>query len=215
MFNTLSRRCRYLSRRSGRAAWRLQLVLLFSCFVFALALHGCTGWAPTDPAGALGRWKPQPTQQRILQTLSVAEEAEYEEFANAEDPTPEDLAVQIEDYVIGPGDTIDIEIFELLAPDTPYLVRVLVNDLGYVSIQHVGKVQASDLTPSQLERRIAEILHPNILRDPQINAVVIGRTQRTFSIVGAVREPYRYPIDKPDYEDFLSVSQDFSGALMP
>jgi polysaccharide export outer membrane protein len=152
-----------------------------------------------------------------LQTLSAAEETQYEEFANAEDPTPEDLEVLVEDYVIGPGDTVDLQIFELLAPDTPYVVRVVVDDLGYISIQHVGKLKAAGLSSSQLERRVAEILHPNILKDPSVNAVVVGRTQRTFSIVGAVREPYRYPIDKPDYRliDALAQAQDVSQINIP
>ena len=217
MFHRLTRYYRSLGRWFGYAGRRLQIILLVMSSVLALALHGCTGWAPTDPAGALGRWQPRPTQQRILQTLSAAEETQYEEFANAEDPTSEDLQILVEDYVIGPGDTVDIQIFELLTPDTPYSVRVVVNDLGYISIQHIGRIKAADLSSSQLERLIGEILHPNILRDPQINVVVVGRTQRTFSIVGAVREPYRYNIDKPDYRliDALAQAQDVNQINIP
>lgn len=193
------------------------MILLLLCPGLALVLNGCTGWAPTDPAGALGRWQPMPTQQRIMQTLSAAEEAEYEEFVNAEDPTAEDLQVLAEDYVIGPGDTIDIQIFELLSPDAPYYERTVVNELGYISIQHVGRIKAQGLISSQLEQKLKEILYPNILRDPRVSAMVVGRTQRTYSIVGAVRYPLRYVIDKSDYRllDALAQAQDINQANIP
>ena len=90
MFETLTRYYRAMFRWIDTASRKLGLM---TAPLVVLTLHGCTGWAPTDPAGALGRWKPMPTQQKILQTLSAAEEAEYREFANAEDPTPEDIQV--------------------------------------------------------------------------------------------------------------------------
>lgn len=184
-----------------------------------IGLNGCTGWGPTDPAGALGRWKTRPVQQRILQTLSAAEEeVGYEDFANAEDPAPEDLQVNAEDYLMGPGDTLDIQIYELVAPETPYFERVVVNDLGYITLQHdVGQIKAEGLTASELTERIKELLYPNILRDPRVTITVVGRTQRTFAIVGAVRYPLRYPIDKADYRllDALAQAQDISQTNIP
>jgi len=217
VYNRLSRYYRFVCRWTYRPSWRLGLILMLTTPMAILAFHGCTGWAPTDPAGALGRWQPMPTQQRILQTLSAAEEAEYQEFANAEDPTPEDLQVLAEDYVIGPGDTIDIQIFELVAPETPYFERAVVNDLGYINIQHVGAIKADGLSSSQLKERLSEILYPNILRDPRVSVTVVGRTQRMFSIVGAVRYPGRYPIDKTEYTllDALAQAQDISQANIP
>ena len=185
--------------------------------LIAMLLCGCSGWAPTDPAGALGRWKPKPVQQRILQTLTAAEESEHEEFANAEDPTPEDLQLQPEDYTIGSGDTIDIQIFELLAPDTPYQERVQVDDLGFITIQHVGQVKAAGLTSVQLTEQIKEVLYPNILKDPRVGVTAIGRTHRTYAIMGAVREPLRYFIDKPNYRllDALAQAQDIVQTNIP
>ncbi|NIA06761.1 MAG: hypothetical protein GWP14_03840 [Actinobacteria bacterium] len=217
MFDRLRRYCRSVCRCAERPSWRLGLILLLIGPMAVLVFHGCSGWAPTDPAGALGRWQPMPTQQRILQTLSAAEESEYQEFSNAEDPTPEDLQVLAEDYVIGPGDSIDVQIFELVAPETPYYERLVVNDVGYINIQHVGTIKAEGLSSSQLTERIREILYPNILRDPRVSVTVVDRTQRTFSIVGAVRYPLRYMIDKTDYRllDALAQAQDISQANIP
>ena len=217
MFDRLRRYYRSVCRWTHGSSRGLESILPLIAPVVVLAFHGCTGWAPTDPAGALGRWQPMPTQQRILQTLSAAEESEYQEFANAVDPTPEDLQVLAEDYVIGPGDTIDVQIFELLAPETPYYERVVVNDLGFIDIQHVGTIKAEGLSSSQLTERMREILYPNILRDPRLSATVIGRTQRTFSIVGAVRYPLRYMIDKADYRllDALAQAQDINQTNIP
>ena len=230
-----------LSNLSG-AIWRLKIVLpakqiitrntrapaapaLAACprlaavgLAILLTLSGCSGWAVTDPVGAMGRWKSQPGQQPILKTLSAGAEAGIDEFPNAVDPTPEDLFADPEEYVIGPGDTIDVQIFELRELNQPYFERVEVNDLGYITIQYgVGEVKADGLTASQLTERIKEVLYPNILRDPQVGVLVVGRTQRTFAIVGAVREPLRYRIDKPDYRllDALAQAQDISQLNIP
>jgi len=200
------------ARRKIRGPWPSLAV----CAILS-ALAGCTGWAPTDPAGALGRWKAQPGQQLILKTLTAAEELEFAEFANAEDPTPEDLMVTPEDYAIGPGDTIDVQIFELLTPDEPYTERVMVDDLGFITIQHVGQIKAEGLTSPELIERIKEVLYPNILKDPRVGLTVVGRTNRTFAIVGAVREPLRYFIDKSNYRllDALAQAQDISQTNIP
>ncbi|MCK4850643.1 MAG: polysaccharide biosynthesis/export family protein, partial [Phycisphaerae bacterium] len=188
------------------------------CALLGLALSGCTGWSVTDPAGSLGRWKPQPVVQPILQTLSAAEETTGQEFANAEDPTPEDLQVIAEDYVIGPRDVINVQIFELLQPDIPYGEQLVVDDLGFITIQHqVGQIKADGLTSDELTERIKEVLYPNILRDPQVGVTVVVQTHRTFAVIGAVREPRRYFLSKADYRllDALAEAQDIVNANIP
>ena len=202
-----------LANRSAADIWLLCLL----GFLMLATLPGCTGWSVTDPPGSLGRWKAQPGQQRILRTLAVHEELELQDFPYAEDVTPEDLIGLAEDYVIGPGDVVDVQIFELMLPGEPYFERIQVNDLGYIVIQHIGQIKADGLTASQLTERIKEELYPNILRDPEVGVVVAGRTQRTFAIVGAVREPLRYPIDKPQYRllDALAQAQDISQLNIP
>ncbi len=191
--------------------WSLRSFLMRAgCGVLLLGLCGCTGLSATDPVGALGRWRPKPIQQRILRTLSAGEELEQEEFSHAEYPTAEDLRVETGDYIIGPSDTIEIRIFELLAPDTPYADRIVVDDLGFIWIQHVGQIKAGGLGAPELTERIKEVLYPNILKDPQVSVTVIGQTHRTFAVVGAVREPQRYFLDRADYRllDALAQAQD-------
>ena len=187
------------------------------CGAVLLGLCGCAGWSATDPVGGLGRWNAKPTQQRILRTLSAGEEREQEEFRHAEDPTPYDLRAVTEDYSIGTGDTIDVRIFELLAPDTPYADRVVVDDLGYIWIQHVGQIKAEGLSGPELTERIKEVLYPNILKDPRVSLAVVGKTHRTFSIVGAVREPQRIYLDKANYKllDALAQAQDIVTTNIP
>ncbi len=189
-----------------------QWVIGLWCALLCLALSGCAGWSVTDPAGALGRWKPQPVEQSILQTLSAAEELEtleYEEFGYAEDPTPEDLQVITVDYAIGPGDTVDVGVFELLQPDTPYVQRLMVDDLGFITIQHVGQIKAEGLTARELTERIEEVLYPNILRDPRVTVAVLSRIQRTFSIIGAVYYAGTHPITRADYRLLEALAQGY------
>ncbi len=187
-------------------------VIKVCCALLGLALSGCTGWSVTDPAGSLGRWKPQPAVQPILQTLSAAEELEtleYEEFGYAEDPTPEDLQAITENYAVGPGDVINVQIFELLNPDTPYGEQLVVDDLGFITIQHVGQIKADGLTSDELTERIKELLYPNVLRDPRVTVTVLSRIQRTFSIIGQVYYSGTHPITKADYRLLEALAQGY------
>ena len=65
------------------------------------------------------------------------------------------------DYLIGSGDLLGIEVF-----DVPELSRdVRVNETGYISLPLVPtKVRAGGLTPFQLQDKLAEILQTNGLR---------------------------------------------------
>ena len=91
------------------------------------------------------------------------------------------------DYIIGSGDLLGIEVF-----DVPELSRdVRVNETGYLSIPLLPiKVQATGLTPFQLQDKLAELLQVNgLVTNPEVTVVVKERHSEPITVIGAVRNP--------------------------
>ena len=84
------------------------IVLFLSAL--AICLTGC-GDKFLDPT-QIGRFRPVPAVNVILESLGVAEEMPSA-WEAAEDPRPVDIMVIESDYVFSPGDYVKISIFEL------------------------------------------------------------------------------------------------------
>jgi polysaccharide export outer membrane protein len=94
------------------------------------------------------------------------------------------------DYVIGPGDTIQVFVWR-----NPELsVTVPVRPDGKISTPLVENMVAIGKSPSQLARDIETVLS-EFVRAPQVN-VIVGNAVSTFSqvkVVGQVRAPQALP----------------------
>ncbi len=151
-----------------------------------------------DP-GQIGRFRPVPAVNVILDTLGVAEETPST-WEKSEDPKPIDSMVYEKDYTFGPGDVVRISVFELFEPGILFEKDYVVTETGKISIPQVGVVDAMGLTEAQLEDEIKTSLSPHILKDPSVTVTLINSQQRIFSILGnGVPRPGRYPIPRYDY----------------
>jgi polysaccharide export outer membrane protein len=94
------------------------------------------------------------------------------------------------DYVIGPGDTLQVFVWR-----NPELsVTVPVRPDGKISTPLVENMVAIGKSPSQLARDIEGVLS-EFVRSPQVN-VIVGNAVSTFSqvkVVGQVRSPQALP----------------------
>ncbi len=151
-----------------------------------------------DPA-QIGRFRPTPAVNVILDSLGVAEETPAP-WKRAEDPRPSDIVAVETDYVFQPGDIVRISIFELFLEGAMVASDYIVTETGKISIPDVGVVQAAGLTETQLEEEIKRILSPNILKEPSVNVTMLSSQQRTYSILGnGVPRPGRYVIPRYDF----------------
>jgi len=177
---------------------RMRSIAIVFIFGFlAICLVGCNDkfMNPTQ----LGRFRPVPAVNVILDSLGVAEETPSE-WAGAEEPKPADVVPYETDYVFGSGDVVRISIFELRQEGEPYINDYIVTETGKLSLPDVGIVQASGLTESQLEEEIKQILSPSVLKEPMVTVVLLNSQQRMFSIWGnGVQNPGRFPIPRYDF----------------
>jgi polysaccharide export outer membrane protein len=174
--------------------------------ILSICIVGCGNkfFDPTD----IGRYRPVPAVNVILDSLGVAEEAPSA-WADAEDPKPIDTMIFDTDYTFGPGDIVRITIFELLQEGALFASDYIVTETGKISIPEVGEIEAAGFTESQLEEEIRHILSPSTLKDPSVTVTLLSSEQRRFSILGdGVPGPGRYIIPRSEFRlaDALAVA---------
>ena len=165
--------------------------------LFSGLFSGC-GNKFFDPS-QVGRFRPVPAVNVILDSLGVAEEAPVA-WEGAEEPQPVDSMVIESDYVFMSGDVISVAIFELLQEGVQYANSYVVTETGKISIPEVGVIQAAGMTETQLEDQIRRILSPSILKEPSVTVALARSQQRAFSVLGdGVPLPGRYLIPRYNF----------------
>ena len=99
------------------------------------------------------------------------------------------------DYVIGNGDLLDIEVF-----DVKELSReVRVSQSGSIGIPLVPvRLHVSGLTEVQAEQKIAEVLEANgLVSHAEVSISVKERKSKPITVVGAVEHAMVYQADRP------------------
>ena len=98
------------------------------------------------------------------------------------------------DYVIGSGDLISIQVF-----DVPELSRDLrVSQTGSIGIPLIPvRLHVTGLTEIQAERKIEEVLEANgLVSHAEVSVVVREKKSRPITVVGAVGHPMVYSADR-------------------
>ncbi len=210
-----------------RGAWRLggRVARVLGAVVLAsvgMGLGGCetltnyanlrNGFLAPNEVGRFSKGNPfyareaKPVKWPILETIDVIDEPNTR-WANATDPTAADLVPEIKEQVLGPGDAIQVSVYELIQPGTDYVKQVRINEYGVANIAGVGSVKAGGLTPSQLEEKIGQVLLEEKLMPlpgpgqpgPQVSVLVLDSRQRLFSVLGSVGRPGTYNILSFDF----------------
>jgi polysaccharide biosynthesis/export protein len=99
------------------------------------------------------------------------------------------------DYIIGSGDTISIDVF-----DVKELSReVRVSQTGTIGLPLIPvRLQVKGLTETQAEQKIAEVLQVNgLVSHPEVSVSVRTRKSKPITVVGAVPHPMVYQAERP------------------
>jgi polysaccharide biosynthesis/export protein len=105
-------------------------------------------------------------------------------------PSPAGGGIVGPDYVIGPEDILEIEVF-----DTPELrQRVRVENDGSINVKLLGRVQAAGLTVQNLRTELQSDWGKDYLQDPQVSIFVREFHARPVTVIGAVEKPGVYQV---------------------
>jgi polysaccharide export outer membrane protein len=96
------------------------------------------------------------------------------------------------DYKLGPGDSIKVQVYQ--SPDLTTETRV--SESGVVSFPLVGRVTLGGLSIPEAETRIAQALrHGNFLKAPQVNINLLQVRGNQVAVLGQVQKPGRFPLE--------------------
>ncbi|HYL64302.1 MAG TPA: polysaccharide biosynthesis/export family protein [Candidatus Methylomirabilis sp.] len=139
----------------------------------------------TTLLGLLALAPPSGAQQAVLETPQQTNDR-IRELSAAVRTMPHD-------YVIGPGDVLSIDVF-----DVKELSRdVRVSQTGTIGIPLVPvRLHVAGLTEVQAEQKIAEVLEANgLVSHPDVSVSVKERKSKPITVVGAVSRPMVYQAD--------------------
>jgi protein involved in polysaccharide export with SLBB domain len=178
----------------------------------AAALVGCEFKSFLNP-GEVGRYRHEPLLLPIVNTLETGVEEPNDEFKEATDVRPEDLAAADQDYVIGKNDLLNISITDLIGPNIETVKTARVSESGNISLPLIGQVHSEGLTEAQLETEIIrKYREAGLMPNAQVSVTVAQALARTFSILGAVARSGQYQITQSDFRilDALVTAGDLS-----
>jgi len=103
--------------------------------------------------------------------------------------TPQRVATEDPNYVIGPQDVIDVNIWK----EADISRTVPVRPDGKISLPLLNDVQAAGLTPTQLGAQITASLK-KFVTDPQVTVIVTAINSQRIYVLGEVTRPGAFPL---------------------
>jgi polysaccharide biosynthesis/export protein len=104
------------------------------------------------------------------------------------------LLAQKESMLIGPGDEVEVEVFD--TPDLDQNGRV--TDAGEFPLMLGGKVRLASLTPIEAARTIeAALISSHVMYYPKVLVTVTQYATQNVTVFGQVNKPGAYSIDTP------------------
>ncbi len=174
-------------------SYRLLSLVLVSVFVFGCADEQFV--ANTD----LGQF----------QQVSQAAEKQKDQAADAvQKPTVASLgAADVGDYILGPGDLIQVTVFETKDLDT--VVRV--SSRGQISLPLLDSVDVRNLTAAEAEEKIEELLKVKYLQDPHVSIYIKEHVSKQITLVGSFKKPGTYDyVAKRKLLDVVAIAEGLS-----
>ena len=126
------------------------------------------------------------------QTKTAVTPATSVSMPEAVKTTPLQSGTASDEFVIGPGDVLAINVWK-----EQEISRVIpVRSDGRISLPLIGELQASGLTPRQLEAEITKRLK-DYVADPSVTVVVQEIHSQKVNVLGMVSHPGSFPLAKP------------------
>lgn len=168
---------------------------------FATLLHGCM-WAPGQHMSTGSLVRADSADSSHVELIPITPKLLAMDRASAQTAAmpPELLAYQPQPYVIGPGDTLYITVWdhpELTSPagaqQQPLANGRLVRSDGTLFYPYVGTLKVAGMTNEQLRQAISEKL-AKYIEKPQVDVSVVGYNSQRVLLEGAFAKTDPQPI---------------------
>ncbi len=182
--------------RNSIIARRTSLLSLGAVSMLSTMLGGCTWDSYMDPS-IVGRWERTPTSVPILNHIGAIEDPQSQ-YVDVTEITPQDLIPETDIYRVGPGDFLDLTIYDLITRGNAELLPRQIDQNGYIQIPQLGRIFVSGKTETEVADAIGQKMAP-LVADPLVSVVVQQRRQQIFHLTGSIPAPGPYSILNADY----------------
>ncbi|MDX2197629.1 MAG: polysaccharide biosynthesis/export family protein [Phycisphaerae bacterium] len=174
-------------------------------------LLGCAALPPNslfNPAN-VGQFPLEYTENEIRRVLTARDTPLGPK--NTTEPTPADLEASFDEYLSVPGDTIQVQIPDLVATGQVFQLVADISEAGELRLPEIGVIKVTGKTEKQIEEAVTQALKDaQILPDPAVQLSITNRRNRIYSIIGSVAAAGPYPIPTPDFRllDAIAFARD-------
>ncbi len=111
------------------------------------------------------------------------------------------LVCLAQDYTVGEGDVLDINVYE--NEDLTTTVRVTANST--IRVPLIGEISVTDMTVSQVSLKIETLLADGYLVNPQVDVFIKEHRSKQAIILGLIESPGQYELrGKITFLEFIS-----------
>jgi polysaccharide export outer membrane protein len=164
----------------------MRFALLFSLATVLLVGSATAQDPPAQPPAGAPQAKPAETQP------SAGADPAKMAAPKAAGQRPPKSAVDDTAYIMGPEDQISVFVFQGAEFTGTHMIR----PDGKITINLVGDIQASGLTPENLATAIKDKLKAYV-NDPDVTVSVLAVKSKKYLINGEVNKPGEYPLVVP------------------
>jgi len=164
-----------------RALLPVSLVLALGMF-----MAGCVGSTAADGNTTDGYL----THSQVNRDIYERNQKLFASVGGQEDPS---------DFLLGPGDLIQVNIFEAQELNS----EVRVSSRGFVTLPMLGHVEVENMTVREAEVMIEERYRKSYIKDPHVSIFVKENYSQRVTVVGQVKNPGTF--DYPTKQRLLDV----------
>ncbi len=146
----------------------------------------------------------------LKQFQKVSQEAEKASAGSTEEkisPPVSMTAGDIGDYLLGPGDLIQVTVFETKELNA----EVRVSSRGQISLPLIDTVEVRNLTAAEAEEKIETLLKAKYLQDPHVSIFIKEHVSKQITLVGSFKKPGTYDyVSKRKLLDVIAIAEGLS-----
>ena len=167
-------KCKYLMSING-----------FNRRFLGIAMSVCLALIVTNASGAVSQKSHVPLATKVRWASQGGKKA-------APRPAQRQSGKADEDYVIGPSDVLDINVWK----DPELTQTVPVRPDGRITLPLIGELQVSGLTAMNVQLIVTNKLK-EFVSNPEVTVIVEDVRSRTYIVVGKIAHPGSYDLGKP------------------